>query len=254
VCRGNLSLITNNLVEKKLDEEAALREARKKERDEQHLYLNARVITNATYQAHSGTDLATFEDPDKDPAAARIYRLLRASTLQDLTVRVAEDLKQDSRCVRFWCMVNRQNKTIRPDQPLTDPRMTVEDVYIKFSGGKLHELRVWAETTEDVDANGDPLWPNAPTGNPPKTDNILLFLKWFDVENQTLRGAGHIYISKERKVEDLVPPILKKMGWPEKSATGDKTQLRLFEVKKYTACQSLLSLTCDRKLNLKWLM
>lgn len=132
--------------------------------------------------------------------------------------------------------------------------MTVEDVYMKFSGAKLHELRVWAETTEEVDANGDPIWPNTPTGNPPKTDNILLFLKWFDIEKQTLRGAGHIYISKERKVEDLVPPILKKMGWPERSAAGDKTQLRLFEVRPRLEIQAKHVLNYGRKSNLRWLM
>lgn len=221
-------------LEKRLDEEAQLREMRRKERDEQHLYLNARVVTDETYQAHSGTDLATFDDPEKDPAAARTYRLLRTSTIRDLTVRVAEDIRQDSRRIRFWCMVNRQNKTIRPDQPITDPNMSIEDVHMKLSGTKLQELRVWAEVAEEVDSLGEVIWPGVvvpslASASPPKNENILLFLKWFDIENQMLRGAGHLYIGKERRVEELVPYILKKMGWPEKMSSGEKTQLRLFE-------------------------
>jgi ubiquitin carboxyl-terminal hydrolase 7 len=86
---------------------------------------------------------------------------------------------------------------------------------------------LWAEIAEEVNAEGDAVWPATPSqtnGNAPKTDLIVLFLKWFDVESQSLSGAGHIYISREKKVEDLVPVILKKMGWTE------KTQLRLFEV------------------------
>jgi ubiquitin carboxyl-terminal hydrolase 7 len=196
--------------------------------------LNARVVTEETYRAHSGTDLATFDDPDKDPAAARTYRLRRASTVQDLTTRVAEDIGQDPRQIRFWCMVNRQNKTIRPDQPITDPRMTIEDVYMKLAGTKLQELRLWVEVLEEADSTNDQIWsapasPQSGAGSPPKSENILLFLKWFDIEHQMLRGAGHLYMGKERKVEDLVPLILKKMGWPEKTPSGEKTQLRLYE-------------------------
>lgn len=217
-----------------MDEEAALKEARRKERDEQHLYLNARVVTDDTYRAHSGTDLTTFDDSETNPAAARNYRVLRTSTLQDLTARVAEDIGEDSRKIRFWCMVNRQNKTIRPDQPLTDTKMSIEEAHMKFAGTKLQELRLWAEIINDTHSNGDAVSPSVPNsqtmaGTAPKTENILLFLKWFDIEHQVLRGAGHLYMSKERKVEDLVPLILKEMDWPEKTPSGEKTQLRLYE-------------------------
>jgi ubiquitin carboxyl-terminal hydrolase 7 len=226
-------------LQKRLEEEATLKEARRKEREEAHLYLNVRVVTDETYQAHSGTDLATFaEDPAKDPAAARVYRLLRKSTMQDLTTRLAEEAQQDPKKIRIWCMVNRQNKTIRPDQPITDLKMTIEEAYTKLSGTKNQELRLWVEVIEEGDPFSDPNWstsshsPNSAhsgAGHAPKVDNILLFLKWFDVEHQTLRGAGHVYISKERKVEDLAPLIRKKMGWPEKTESGDTMQLRLYE-------------------------
>jgi ubiquitin carboxyl-terminal hydrolase 7 len=53
---------------------------------------------------------------------------------------------------------------------------------------------------------------------------ILLFLKHFDVQTQTLRGAGHVYIRKLEKVSELAGPILKLMDWP----TG--TNLSLYEV------------------------
>jgi ubiquitin carboxyl-terminal hydrolase 7 len=225
-----------NFAEKKLDEEAAYRDARKKEREEQHLYLGIKVITDDTYRAYGGTDLTLFDQShDIDPSAPRYYRFLRKSTVKDLAEKVGEDTGVDPRRLRFWCMVNRQNKTIRPDTPITEPHLTVEETHQRLAGTKVPELRLWCEMTDEVDSDGEPLWPTTPAlpnGNiaPPKSDLIVLFLKWFDVERQTLKGVGHIYISKEKKVEELVPTILKKMGWPEKSHTGERHQLKLFEV------------------------
>ena len=217
-------------LQKKLDEEAALREMRRKEREEQHLSLGCKVITEDTYRAHGATDLTSFEraHSEDEPAAPRPYRLLRKSTVKELMEKVGADTNVDPKKIRFWAMVNRQNKTIRPDAPITDINATVEDTYQRLGGSKAVELRLWAEVAESVNSDGDAIWPATPTqtnGNGPKTDLIVLFLKWFDVESQSLSGAGHIYISREKKVEDLVPVILKKMGWP------DKTQLRLFEVR-----------------------
>ncbi|KAH7323922.1 ubiquitin carboxyl-terminal hydrolase-like protein [Rhexocercosporidium sp. MPI-PUGE-AT-0058] len=218
-------------LQKKLDEEAALREARKKEREEQHLYLGVRVITDDTFREHGGTDLTYFDrSPNDDPAAARVYRYLRKSNVAELAKTIGEDTGVDPRRIRLWGMVNRQNKTVRPDTPLTDLNMTVEEAHSRMSGSKGADLRLWAEIAENLDADGEAIWPATPgqTGSP-KTDLIVLFLKHFDIERQTLNGVGHIYISREKKVEDLVPAILKKMGWPEKLPSGEKTQLKLYE-------------------------
>jgi ubiquitin carboxyl-terminal hydrolase 7 len=61
----------------------------------------------------------------------------------------------------------------------------------------------------------------------------LLFLKCFDADAQTLRGIGHVYISKEKRVEELIPIIMKKMGW-EKLSSDEKIQL--WEVRNINKC------------------
>lgn len=218
-------------LQKKLDQEAALRELRRKEREEQHLYLGVRVITEDTFQNHGGTDLTVFDYLfSEDPAAARDYRLLRRSTVKELAATVGEDIGVDPRKIRFWCMVNRQNKTVRPDTPIADFSLTIEEAHQRLAGSKGQDLRLWCEVAEDVNADGEPFWPATPgAANAPRTDLIVLFLKYFDVDRQQLRGISHIYISREKKVEDLVPAILKKMNWPEKSANGERTVLKLFE-------------------------
>ena len=171
-----------------------------------------------------------------DPSAARQYRQLKKCTVQQLVDKVAEDTGTDPKRLRLWCMVNRQNKTVRPDVPMTDTSMTIEEVHLKLAGTKSPELRLWAETAEEITLEGEAIWPNyqvLPDGTIKKTDLIVLFLKHFDVDEQTLRGVGYVYISREKKVEELVPVILKKMGWAEKSPGGEKSQLRLFEVSQF---------------------
>lgn len=213
----------------RFEEEAAIRETRRREREEQHLYMGVKAILPSTFREHGGTDLASFDaNPDLDPAAPRFYRTLRSSTVQDLVNRIAEDVNEDPRKLRLWMMVNRQNKTTRPDTPMMDTRVTVEESYNKSTTHNSNILRVWVEVAEEVNAEGDAVWPTyqgQSNGVVVKNDLILLFLKHFDAEAQTLRGVGHAYINKEKKVEEIVPLICKKMGWGEKLPGDDKVML-----------------------------
>ena len=161
--------------------------------------------------------------------------------MQELLDEIAADIGQDPKRVRLWLMVNRQNKTIRPDQPVMDLRPTVEEAYTRAAAHRDQALRVWVEVAEEVNAEGAAVWPTypgLPNGVVVKNDLILLFLKWFDAEAQALRGLGHVYISKEKKVEDLIPVILKKMGWDKLS--GDE-RIQLWEVKQAFAIRRLNS-------------
>lgn len=213
----------------RFEEETAAREARKKEREEQHLFINVKAITEETFKHHGGTDMTTFDpSADQEPAAPRIYRILRTATMAEVVAIIAEDIGQDPRRVRLWVMVNRQNKTIRPDQPVMDLRPSVDETYSRAAANRDQALRVWVEVAEEVNADGEAIWPTyqgQTNGVIVKNDLILLFLKWFDVQSQKLSGAGHVYISKEKKIEDLVPIIMKRMGWGEKLPSDEKIML-----------------------------
>jgi ubiquitin carboxyl-terminal hydrolase 7 len=217
-------------IAKRFEQEIALKEARKKEQEEEHLYMNVKVITEDIFKNHGGTDLAVFDSKsDSDPATPRVYRILRVTTMSEFVAKVAHDIQKDPYHVRLWIMVNRQNKTIRPDQPIVDLKATVEETFQRAAAHRDPALRLWAEVAEEVDADGVAVWPSFQTGANgvvvTKNDTILIFLKVFDVESQTLRGVGHIHISKEKKVEDIVPLICKKMGWPEKLPSDEKVLL-----------------------------
>ncbi|KAI9828435.1 MAG: hypothetical protein M1832_002863 [Thelocarpon impressellum] len=203
---------TPSHLQRKLDEERETRRLQRQAREEEHLYLSVGVITDDIFRQYQGLDLADWEaEPDQDPAAPRPYRILRTTTVGQFTRRVAEDLGRDPAHARLWVMVNRQNKTTRPDQPLMDVEATVDEAYVK-NGTKNTGFRVWVELADRVEA-GRALWPDM---QPQTTKNapVLLFLKCFDAEAQTLKGAGHIYIRKHDKVCELAPPILQLMGWP----------------------------------------
>ncbi|KAM0601550.1 hypothetical protein ACHAP1_008588 [Verticillium nonalfalfae] len=224
----------------RIEEETALREARKKERMEEHLYIGVKVITNETFKQHGGTDLTNFDPEVEDASTPKFYRVLRTMTMEELTTTIAEDMQQDPRKIRCWVMVNRQNKTIRPDQPIMDLNPTVEEVFQRAQAHRDQALRLWAEVAEETASDGKAIWPThepQQNGIVVKNDLILLFLKYFDIESQTLRGVGHVYISKEKKVEELVPLILKKMGWGEKLPSDEK--ISLYEEIKPTMIESL---------------
>lgn len=211
-----------------------MREARKRELREAHLYMIAQVISDDTFSHYDATDLCTFEPNSEDEASPRSYRIRRNMTMEEFVTQVAENMRLDARKIRLWLMVNRQNKTVRPDQPIMDLRPTVEEVYSRSAAHRDHRLRLWAEVAESVDADGEPIWPSYQSqanGVIVKNDMLLLFLKHFDSKQQTLRGVGHVYIGKDKKVEDLVPQILEKMGWGEALPADDK--LLLWEVRIY---------------------
>lgn len=196
-------------IEAKLTEERAELERRKKEREEAHFYLTVGLISDATFKNHHSFDLVTWDAPPNDPAAAQSYRVLRAMKVSDFAQQVAEERGLAPEQVRFWVMVNRQNKTVRPDQPIRDPNMTIEEAWNKF-GTKGGPFRLWLETCPMED--GKPTWPDvSPTS--PSVAPILVFLKHFDVQAQTLSGVGHVYVKKHSKVADIASQIQELMGW-----------------------------------------
>ena len=201
---------------KQLQEERAALERRRREREEQHLYLSVFVVTEANFKAHQGFDLTNWDLDNESASKPQTHRVLRTSTVSELTNIVAqrEDVPSDN--MRLWVMVNRQNKTVRPDQPLEDPNMTIEAAYAKH-GTRDRNFRLWAEQASNFE-DGKPVWPDLQLLNkndPPK----LVFLKHFDPEAQTLRGIGHIYLTKHSKIADMFPLITQIMKWTSESTS-----------------------------------
>ncbi|KAF1346296.1 hypothetical protein BDV97DRAFT_360188 [Delphinella strobiligena] len=221
---------------KRLSEERAAAEKRRKEREEAHLYMNVQVATEAHFKQYQGFDIVDWSNPDVEdnPAAPKTIKSLKAMTLGEFTKMAAAHFGLETDMVRPWVMVNRQNGTVRPDHPLTLWNYTLEEANQKFSTRQAH-FRIFLEQAEGRDEDGLPLFDAKPADSTAvsttpaegKDKQIIIFLKYFDVENQELKGVGHAYMHQSNKVQDLAEPILRKMCWP----AGQN--LKLFEEIKH---------------------
>lgn len=221
-------------IEKRILEEKAEMERRRKEREEAHLYLSLGLISDKSFKQHHWFDLTNYDAETTDPAAASVKRVLRQKKVSEFAAEVAKELGVDDDQVRLWVMVGRQNKTNRPDQPIKG-ESTMEDAWHRHcSKGKPFYL--WAETCERDKATGKVEWPDVSGdavskngGNHP----ILVFLKYFDVNQQTLTGMGHVYVNKNDRVETLFPHIRALMDWK------DGRDIALYEEIKFSMIETM---------------
>ena len=214
-------------IETKIIEEQVEVARRKKEREEAHLYLHIGLITQQTFKQHHGFDLTLYDAEVEQASSAEVHRLLRTMKLKDFATEVGVKQGLEGDQVRFWSMVGRQNKTNRPDQPILDEDITIEEAMNKYATrGK--PFYMWAESWQKSE-DGTVQWPNTVSGN----SAILVFLKYFDVRNQTLTGVGHVYVNKHEKVQEIAPQISKLMGW------DPSTQLHLFEEIKMSMIEAM---------------
>ncbi|KDR67782.1 hypothetical protein GALMADRAFT_231689 [Galerina marginata CBS 339.88] len=200
-------------ISQRLEEERLQLEAKKVERENAHLYLTVKVVTSETFALHEGFDLANFEDKRLPLSDLATFQVLKEETLANFKVRLARHFDYPPSQCRLWVMVNRQNTTVRVDTRLEEyhSKWTME-VVRKSKAAPHASLRLFLENLAD---------PSSTTPRPPQP--LLIFLKHFDASKQTLLGIGHVYVSRQSTIAELVPLINKKMGW------SPSTSLRLYE-------------------------
>ncbi|PFH50648.1 hypothetical protein AMATHDRAFT_75447 [Amanita thiersii Skay4041] len=199
-------------LKRRLDEERLQLEAKKREREEQHLFLTAKVITDETFAKHEGFDLATFDEKNWPPSELPTFRVLKQETYSVYKSRVAQHFNLPENQFRLWVLVNRQNKTVRPDTPIpeNEPTLTVEVIRNNMAA-RQNDLRLYLDIIPD------------PSKPEPPPQSIMIFLKHFDTSKQTLFGVGKTYVMRTSKVGDLIPIINEKMRWTP------GTPLKLYE-------------------------
>ncbi|KAJ3479232.1 hypothetical protein NLI96_g9207 [Meripilus lineatus] len=200
-------------LKRRLDEERLQLEAKKKEREEQHLYLTAKVITDETFGHHEGFDLATFDERNWPSSNLPTFRVLKNETYSTFKTRVAQHFNYPENHIRLWVLVNRQNKTVRPDThiPENEPGLTVEVIRNNMAVRQQNDLRLYLDVISDTSK------PEVPPGS------IMIFIKHFDTSKQTLYGVGKVYVLRSSKVGDLIPLINERMRWTP------GTPLKLYE-------------------------
>jgi len=183
--------------------------------------MNVQVATEANFRSHQGFDMAAWDsDDEENPAAPRLMRFLKTTTIADFTQQIATSLDIDPDLIRPWVVVNRQNGTKRPDMPIEPQTMSLEEAAAK-GATRQQVLKIWIEETTR-DASGKPIWESSTASSAKRP--FIVFFKYFNPEAQELKGAGHAYMKPDDKVAELTLPILEIMNWD-----ANTKNIRLYE-------------------------
>lgn len=77
-------------------------------------------MTTEKFRNHQGFDLANFDDRQYPLSDVHTYNILKSETYGDFKENISCDFNIPSEQIRLWILVNRQNKTIRPDTPIPE--------------------------------------------------------------------------------------------------------------------------------------
>lgn len=189
-------------VSKRIEAEIAEETRKRKEREEMHLYLYVKTVTEKDFKEHDGFDMA-------DQASVQdVQKLPKVMTYSAFKTSVAQQHNVDVSQVRHWIMVNRQNKTIRPDTiiPPDQETRTLAEIRDDLATRK-PELLLYLEILDPSRMEEA----KRVTGSP-DTTKFMLFVKYFDVEKQLLRGLTTVYMHKHDKVEVLSDQLTKELN------------------------------------------
>ncbi|KAI8341471.1 hypothetical protein BC941DRAFT_416983 [Chlamydoabsidia padenii] len=207
----------------RLEEERKQLERRRREKEQQHLYMLALVVSDKAFENNHGMD---FVDLNNDNMADEpLYRKLRVrkdQTYSEFKLGLATDLGIPSTHIRCWFLVNRQNRTVRPDAPIPEEEAenTLESIRDRFISSQV-TLRLYIETaTVIVDSPPPSVFPPPPSKSAPK---VLIFIKLFDPFRQDICGIGKIYASKVAPVGSIVEDLNRLAGFEQ------DTELLLYE-------------------------
>ncbi|RIA93959.1 ubiquitin carboxyl-terminal hydrolase 5 [Glomus cerebriforme] len=205
-------------LKRRLEEERALAEQKKKELEERHLYLTVKIVTAEKFKNHQGFDLANFEDRQYPISDVHVFKTLKSETYGVFKEDVSRKFNIPSEQVRFWVLVNRQNKTVRPDAPIPENyfNISMEEIHAKMTS-RQNEMKLYMEVA-DKPINGKNWFPPIEGNN-----HIMVFLKYFDPDKQSLEGLGHLYIQKFGKVGDYTRVLCEKKEFPP------DTPLKIYE-------------------------
>nr|XP_012150583.1 PREDICTED: ubiquitin carboxyl-terminal hydrolase 7 isoform X5 [Megachile rotundata] len=213
--------IPQELVER-LQEEKRLEQIRRKERTEAYLYITVNVLLEDNFDGHQGNDLY-----DPEHALYRVFRVRKQCALHEFLKLLSDSLKYPIEQIRLWPLNVRSNQTCRP-MPIELETDLPKSIY-----QCAENPNVWNVFVELVPPDSDL------TALPPfdKDTDVLLFFKLYDPKNKKIHYCGHHYMPVTAKVQDLIPILNERAGFPP------DTELALYEEIKPNLVEKIDSLT-----------
>ena len=93
---------------------------KEEEKEEQDLFLIAKVITDETFSRHGGFDLAVFDESNSLPPHLLKFHAFKRETYGVFKAGVAAHFGYSGSQIRLWPVVNRKNKTVRVDSHIPE--------------------------------------------------------------------------------------------------------------------------------------
>ncbi|KAJ3409581.1 hypothetical protein HDV05_004398 [Chytridiales sp. JEL 0842] len=199
---------------RRFEEDRINLEQRRKDKEEQHLYLNVKVLFDEQIKEHRGFDLCNFNDKNYPLTTLPQYKVRKEDTLRSFKEMLASNVSVPIERLRLWTMVGRQNHTVRPDSILPESELdkTLEMIHARYSKPSV-DLRLYAEII-----NPDQVVDELVQGQ------FVIFLKYYDPVTQKMQYVGNTVVkTPSMKIAEITSILAEKAGLPK------GTSLLLFE-------------------------
>ncbi|KAK2431556.1 ubiquitin carboxyl-terminal hydrolase [Trifolium repens] len=176
-----------------------------KEKAEARLYTIIKVVRDEDLEEQIGKDI--FFDL-VNPDIVRSFRVKKQTSFNVFKEEVAKVFGIPAQFQRFWLWLKRQNHTFRPWRPLTQ----IEEAgpvgqFKRVKNVKEKELRLFLEVERDPVA----LYPIAPLEK--NEDDILLFFKLYDPEEEELRYVGSLLVNPTDTPSEILTTLNEFAGF-----------------------------------------
>ncbi|KAF9582420.1 hypothetical protein BGW38_000230, partial [Lunasporangiospora selenospora] len=217
-------------LQRRVDDERAALETRRREHNESQHYFYTRLISDTDFKAHDGFDLFNAQIN----SVGRIMKVRKEDTFATFRTSVSSEFGVPEDQLRIWTLVKRQNDTIRTDLfiPDSENKSTMESIRNKYGVRSNPELTCFIEVPEKQAkaTNGKMSWFQS---EPQSVNNTMIFIKYYDPFTSTMEGVGKIFIQRNSKVGDIIGQLNEKKGFPS------NTPLKLYEEIKPTMIEPM---------------
>ncbi|KAL0912228.1 hypothetical protein M5K25_018190 [Dendrobium thyrsiflorum] len=188
----------------RLKKEKEVKEHKKKEKSEAHLYTIIKVARDEDLTQHIGRDIY-FDLVDHEKVCS--FRIQKQTPFKAFKEEIAKELGIPVQFQRFWLWAKRQNHTYRPNRPLSpieeaQPVGQLREVSNKTNNA---ELKLFLEV---VLTDSIPIPPVDKT-----KEDILLFFKLYDPFKEELRYVGRLFVKALGKPIDILTKLNEMAGF-----------------------------------------
>ena len=167
---------------------------RRKEKQEAHLYMNVEAVTDSAFHGYQGNDLLNW-----DNARPMVYRIKKEAFVRDLEEMISANTGYPIDGIRLWIFQSRANSTTRPAPIEGEHDKTIWEIAEKDT-----PLRVFLETISNE-------IPAEPLPSYKKDNQIIIFLKYFNVLEGTMYYLQHVFLSRNSCIGDVFAVARKKI-------------------------------------------